>query len=356
MPETPNKYPETSQPKEPVEKNESIRDPNEQRKIDAAHLEKMDQLKELGITPPPSSSSVPHTFADVLNRVTAEAWIEDAQWQFPPEGAEFEKDRAKLEDELPKLTEIMKGAAGMGNAGCEKINTFLRENGFSIQLEPSGRENSAYAASILDVPFEWKTPGKKVDIHLTDDKGVELRTDGKDSPISVEGVKLSGDFEVMQTPKGTPVLKIGTKGDETVYMVPAYGKNLPQDAVTLRRQIDSLKTKLTASSEKYDTAQFPMVDYSKSGDIAELKGAEIKGTDKYLDQAKYEHILKMNEVGGRAKASAAVEMATRWFEIEPETKDLKITGSFLIWVEKGGTPVFQAQIQPDAMKRPVNLD
>jgi hypothetical protein len=356
MSETPDKYPETAQPKEPVEKSESMRDPDEQRKIDTAHKIKMEQLKELGITPPPSVSSVPHTFADVLNRVTAEAGIEDAQWQFPPEGAEFEKDRAKLEDELPKLTEIMKGAAGMGNAGCEKVNTFLRENGFSIQLEPSGRENSAYAASVLDVPFEWEKQGEKVDIHLTDDKGVELRTDGKNSPISVEGVKLSGGFEVMETPKGTPVLKIDTKGDETVYMVPAYGKNLPQDAVTLRRQIDSLKTKLTASSEKYDTAQFPMVDYSKSGEIAELKWAKIEGTDKYLDQAKYEHILKMNEFWGRAKWSAAVELRSRWFSIEPETKDLKITGSFLIWVEKNNTPVFQAQIQPDAMKKPLNLD
>lgn len=158
----------------------------------------------------------------------------------------------------------MSGAGGMGDAGCEKVNDFLQSKGFSIRLEPSGNNDSAYAVSILDVQFEWQTPGSKVNIGLTDKDGKPLETKDDKSPITVEGIKLKSGYELLQTSKGTPVIKMATKGNETVYIVPAYGKNLPQDAVTLRRQIDQLKTQLVTSDRPYDSVQFPIVDYSKS--------------------------------------------------------------------------------------------
>ncbi len=350
--------PQAQSPDEPISQpmvhSGPANNPDEKWKIDSAHKIKMDQLKELGITPPPSVSSVPHTFADVLARVTKEAWLKNVVWKLPTAGAEFAKDKTKLDTELPNLQNIMSGAGGVGDAGCKKVNDFLQSKGFSIRLEPSGNTDSAYAVSILDVQFAWQTPGSKVNIGLTDNDGKPLEAKDDKSPITVEGVKLKSGYEVLQTPKATPVIKMKTQTNETVYIVPAYGKNLPQDAVTLRRQIDQLKTQLVASDRVYDSVQFPMVDYSKSWDISELLWAEIEWTDKVLAQAKYEHILKMNEFGGRAKGSAAVELRTKW--LAPQTNDLKITGSFLMWVEKNGVPVFQAQIQPDTMKRPANLD
>lgn len=94
-----------------------------------------------------------------------------------------------------------------------------------------------------------------------------------------------------------------------------------------------------------------MVDFEKSGDITEIIGAETSGEDgmpAIVSQAKYQHRLRMNEVGARAEAAAAIA-TTRGID---RSKPVEINGPFIVWFEKDGVITFSARISEEHMKAP----
>jgi len=79
-----------------------------------------------------------------------------------------------------------------------------------------------------------------------------------------------------------------------------------------------------------------MVNLDELVDISWLLGMETtaeSGQRAWVSQAKQQTILKMNEVGARAKSAVAIAV-TR--SIEMPKPDMVINGPFLVWFEREG--------------------
>ena len=76
------------------------------------------------------------------------------------------------------------------------------------------------------------------------------------------------------------------------------------------------------------------------------------GSPAEIAQALYQHRLRMNEVGARAQAAAALGMSRGISMEEP----VMINGPFIVWFEKDGVIPFSAHITEEHMKKPGNLD
>ena len=145
------------------------------------------------------------------------------------------------------------------------------------------------------------------------------------------------------------ILCLNTKTSDKVYMV-RVNTSLAQDATSHRLVIDTIRKRMQPSKTRFDKARFPMVDYSREGDIVELLGARFGDSEYSIEEAKYQHRLRMNERGGHAQAAAAVSVE-RMMIVKP-IKEIVIDGPFFMWIEQADIPVFSAQIQPQDMKNP----
>ena len=97
--------------------------------------------------------------------------------------------------------------ASMASERVEAINQFLREQGFSIQLEAFQDSNSFGVASVLRVPAKWRRPGL----------AVELTTArGKFHAVSMKQTQSIGFFESSTHPN--PIAVILTEGGGEIYM------------------------------------------------------------------------------------------------------------------------------------------
>lgn len=286
-----------------------------------------------------SKANAPHTIADAL--LASEKFLgANRKWEFPPNGKLFEKALPSLKAQLPKLADVLESKAQQG--GVDEVNRFLKEKGFDIQLEDMGGNYDVYTASVLDMNVRWKNPGKAIKMRL------------EDSEKEIDAVSMKELQSVFESAEHNhPIIQVETSKDETVCMTRFEG-TVPQDSTSLFRLVYKLsRSKKPATG--YKGARFPMVDFNDSGDIEELIGTRTMGEDgspAEISQALYQHRLRMNEIGARAQAAAALGMSRGISMDQP----VVIDGSFLIWFEKGGVIPFSAHITEEHMKKPESLD
>lgn len=287
-----------------------------------------------------SVTNAPHTVAGALH-ATEKFLGKDRQWSFPSEGQAFSDRLPRLIQELPALQDIMKDEAQMG--GVDKVNRFLKKNGFSIQLQDSGSPFDIYAASVLDMNVRWEDPGEVTTVRLEDSQ--------REVPaVSMKNVRSF--YEVPGHNQPIVELKTNTQG-ERVFMT-EYDQLIPEDVTSLTSIVEGFSRNKVWQSE-YKGITFPMVDFERSGDITEIIGAETNGKDgmpAIIKQAKFQHRLRMNEVGARAEAAAAIATARGIDMSQP----VQIDGPFIVWFEKDGVITFSARISEGHMKAPKSLD
>lgn len=288
-----------------------------------------------------SIANAPHTVAAAL--CAADEYLGSGRkWEFGRDGQAFAGRLDGLNRELPSVSDLLQSIAGKGPAGVKAVNEFLQKKGFSIQLVESTDRNGLYVASVLDEKVSWKFKGDAAKLKLKDDER------------EVDAVSMPWVRSVLKAPgHENPIVQIETQGRDKVFMT-KYDKPIPQDTSSLNELVKDL-SKSMQPAEGYKGVTFPMVDFNNQGDMKELIGAHTVGTDgqpAVVAQAKYQHRLRMNEVGARAEAAAAMGMP-RGISME---KPVKIDGPFIVWFERDGVIPFAARITKDHMKRPANLD
>ncbi len=238
--------------------------------------------------------------------------------------------------EIGKIPEI----ESIASWSVEDINAFLRQRGFTIQLRHIDA-NTFAVASVLDLLVEWKNKGDIRTVRGIDGldyAGVRI---GKDS---VEFYKASGHRHL--------IAALETKTGDTVYMTMVDRE--PADGLNLIILAEALSERMRPTFPM-NSVIFPMVDLNQQVDISWLIDMATRGIDgqpAWITQALQQNILRINEVGARAKSGVAMAV-TRGMT----PPDLIINGPFLVWFERQhlAKPLFAGYITPEDWKNPGTL-
>lgn len=289
------------------------------------------------------ASKTAATYPIVAALVTAEQMEgmgPDRQWQSSNDLQRqfLEQFFKACRNEVGNIPEI----ESLASWNFEEVNAFLRQRGFTIQLQPF-RPPDFGVASVLDLLVEWVQEGEA---------GTVQGIDTRDYPavrISQEGADF---YEVDGHPH--PIVALETKTGDVVYMTmldsePAYEFDLID-------QVEGLSHGMRPTYG-YGGVIFPMVDLDQRVDIRWLIGLTTRGVDgrpATITQALQQNILKINEVGARAKSAVAIEGSRGMHMPEP---DLVINGPFLVWFERShlAKPLFAGYITQEHWKNPGSL-
>jgi hypothetical protein len=209
-------------------------------------------------------------------------------------------------------------------------SVWLKTHGWDSDISP-GQPGDLYLAAVLAIGGKWMTPGKEYE----DKDGIARAVlknvfASRDQSVTIE-TQVPGVYFHIKQPTESIV-------DEKTLL--GFGTALVQRAPHTR-----------GVGAKID---FPMIDLNlKSGAEYMLGIYGQQGQNSgvpIINQAAEGFILKMNHLGGLAKAKAELGM-TRGFDSTPT---VVIDGPFVVAVEKQGVsePVFVAYCDRDSWKNP----
>ncbi len=228
----------------------------------------------------------------------------------------------------------------------KKINKWLKENGFQIELGPFG-EGGFGVASILDLLGHWAIKGKNATI-TTDKKeyfpGIKMTNYG----LKFHQVKDNPNF----------IIEIETRGDDTVYLMMA--EEVPA-GLAMVDHVEQIQNNMATATFEYEGVIFPKINLDEEGPLDWLIGLELltpSGEIPFyvIAQALQQTKLKMNEVGFRVKSAVALGIlaGAPLRKKEPYVIDRP----FLMWITRPGLskPLFVAYLNKDVWEDPEDLD
>lgn len=262
-------------------------------------------------------------------------------------------DWGTINDEQLEFMELFfnQGVGGIGeftkdelkwiaNQDVGKVNSWIREHGFDVQLGENSDPGGFSVASILNILVEWMKEGQVRPIH--NDKG------------RFDGVFLNKGIRVMQNPHvhDHPVVRIKTKTEDRVYMTPIDG--LPDERFALESKIRSIMVGLEHEDHRYEGVVFPMVEYDQEIDLSFLRGLQARKADGdsfFVSQAIQQTKFRMNQKGARVESVAAMSMKR---SISRVTPPFIIDRPFMFWImrESVGMPLFGGIFAEDVWKNP----
>lgn len=220
----------------------------------------------------------------------------------------------------------------------EKINSFLKERGFDVDISPFEDPTDFGVASVLKVLTEWFEKGEKVKIRAAN---------GQVYP----GINLERSvYKLTRTKQHpNPIAEISCKNGDKVYITIAdreYNTWNLLDRVLLI-------TKDREYQYGYDGFYFPMVDLDQKVDIGFFKGMYFEG-QKFpykIKTAKQQTKFKMNEIGAKVESAVYFEAACAASAMEPNPP-LVIDRPFFVWIIKEGNnlPYFAGYITEEDWK------
>lgn len=217
----------------------------------------------------------------------------------------------------------------------EPVNAFLRERGFSIQLDPIKPDDLAIA-SVLLVVLKWLSKGQKTSIRWNSQSYSAVNLESGVEVVYCEGFERDA------------VAKIVTKNNDTVYMTTLAKK--PTDSFDVFEQARKLIVAETKRTKIYeDRVIFPTVDLDTMPDISWIVGMSDKLREKWMiAQALQQTKVKMDEEGVTIKE--AVTLGVRCMSASfPSKVPLIINEPFLFVVKREGLkePLFSAYLDVD---------
>jgi len=240
---------------------------------------------------------------------------------------------------------------------ADELNAILQRKGFSLQFPPLKR-NQIGVLAIQDVLVKWLLQGTKEPLSVGESMydGVILKDE-----IVPEGSK-KGERTLQffaQNPSSTVIVKLLTKSNDVVYFVTKRDGQLfkqkpTEEAISQAIMHYSSEVKKGTSAlvnDRFTGVHFPMISYNVNPDISWLVHMRIGTTS--IAQAMQQVIFKMNEEGARAKAAAALIVATSFLGENPKER-LVIDKPFLVWIERPGVvlPIFAGYMTQEFWKNP----
>lgn len=227
---------------------------------------------------------------------------------------------------------------------ADKINTFLKNKGFSIMLEPFPHDTIGFA-SILDLIMEWLFVGEKIKIDSKKGEkydGVRIKKGGVTFFVST-GLGYEQTIACIQT----------ISGDMVFIMVPKK----PVEGLDLINMTDTIYKNMDKLPDVYGGLRFPMVDLDITNDMRWLTGLSTINKSNMpaeISQAIQQIKFKMNDKGTRVKSGTAIGITLLATIPKP---DLIINEPFIVWVERHNIemPIMAAYVTEESWKDPGNL-
>lgn len=234
----------------------------------------------------------------------------------------------------------------IADTSAKKINKWLRQRGFSIELNPIEKGGFG-VASVLDLLARWTMKGSKATV-VTEDKEY------------FPGVKMGNSgLKFYRTPKSDDlVIEIETKTSDRVFLMMA--QDVPSDLM-LVDHVERIHAEMKGAEPEHEGIIFPKIDMNLESPIDWILNLRFETPRKkepfyYIAQALQQTKLKMNEEGFRVKSAVAMGMILA----APPRKATPyiINRPFLMWIRRPGfaAPLMVAYLDKDVWKDPEGLD
>ena len=247
----------------------------------------------------------------------------------------LEKFFSECREEISRIPEI----ESIASWSADVINRFLKERGFSIQLQPFNSLTFG-VASVLDVLVEWLNKGDVTSI--------------KKGRVTYPAVKIDSkhaDFFETSAHEN-PIVCLRTKSEDLVHMT--ILDNAPDGFDMVEKAQELSKGR---EGYNFSSVVFPMVSLNQQVDISWLIGLRTTGANELpaiITQALQQTKLRMNEKGARAQSAVAIAIIRGGFSPE---KQYVIDKPFLFWITRPGIckPLFVAYVTEDDWKNPGDI-
>ena len=238
------------------------------------------------------------------------------------------KDVSKFSDEELRM---------IASFEVDKINKFLREGGFSIQLSPFP-ENTFGVASILKVDIEWKETGEETQVN---------NSKGTFPAVSLD----TGVSALKSKSYRNPIACLKSKTGDQLFMTIA---DEPCEGLDLLDKVNAMGS--LEPCYDFEGVVFPMIDYDQEVDISWLIGLQTFDEAQKpwaIADAKQRTKFKMNEQGAITESAAVMSMELLGLPSPPITIDQP----FFLWKTRPGVqqPIFAAYLEEDCWKNPGKL-
>ncbi|MBN2230515.1 MAG: hypothetical protein JW779_13085 [Candidatus Thorarchaeota archaeon] len=236
--------------------------------------------------------------------------------------------------DIPKIHEI----ESIADTNIKKINNWLKERGFSIQLS-SISEGGFGIASMLDLLGKWAKNGEKWSVSTEDGNyypGIKMTNYG------LGFYRVEGNQNI--------IIEIETKASDKVFLLMA--DHAPA-GLSLVKHVEDISREMRKIEPEYEGVVFPMIDLNEEGVLKWLIGLNVGGM--VVAEALQQTKLKMNHEGFRVKSAVAMGI----LKAPPRRGEpYVINRPFLMWITRPGLskPLFVAYLNKDVWKNPEGLD
>jgi len=237
---------------------------------------------------------------------------------------------------------------------AETLNKILRDNGFSIQLEPFSSPDSIGFLAIQDILVKWleKAERKPIRSGKNEYAGFRLEAQSMAALESAHDAQVSFAVDDERNPTVVMAEIVTQSGDKVccavrikitennTEAVPFFsGKGVPSDHDVMHTIRSLVENRIQYSGTcRYNAIELPMISYQEQPDVAWFKKLQFPGYT--VDQALQEVIFKMNESGARANAAFVFTIAGCTAGIPmPSPEPLIVNEPFLLWIERPGMPL-----------------
>lgn len=230
----------------------------------------------------------------------------------------------------------------------KEINSWLRENGYDIQLTvpPERREGDFAVASILEVMTKWIKEAKETII--SNGNSLTYKAFSVDS-----GIRAAYPVKNYKH----PVISLDTQGDDIVELLKA---DIAKDPTQMRQIIREKGFDLTSGKNFfYGKIIIPELNIDIQPDISWLCKLDFKSFNSdntlrnwYLIEEALQQIkFKMNKVGTEVKTAAAISCRSGSLCFE-NNLTYTFDTPFYVWITRKGTtqPYFAAYIDYDSFQ------
>jgi len=240
----------------------------------------------------------------------------------------IEESFSTLAGEIGSIQKYYKSKFQRG--GVDRINEFLKQNGFTIELQPMS-QNSIAVAALINIPVKWKFEGESVSMNLA-------------SGETVAGALMEAGVLYYERADGVPVAELQTEGGERVFMTRYVGSIPTNDATAARVLAERLKAGMRRAL--YASLTFPKTKYEWKGELEDMHGVSANGWT--IGQFQLQQRIFMNHKGASFEATGAGG-AERSFRLP---QPMVIDGPFLVWVETNRVISFAGLISKQHMADP----
>ena len=255
---------------------------------------------------------------------------------------------------LPQFTADLANVPEMkqiANTDVRKINKFLKDEGFQIQLKPF-TPGGFGMASVMKIAMEWLSAGRKVTI----------RPAGLAYPPSAvyrgaaltEGVTVFADINPATGIRREPIVQVHTKTGDMVYLQACDVAALAND--DLNEIHDAMQSAVARQvrDTNFKGVHFPVIHLDDSPDISWLLGMTCSGPKMqdgaFISQALQQTKFTMDESGAKVESAVAIAMTRNCLaSSRPSPPPVIINKTFVVTIVRPGVhwPIFIGKLGPD---------